>query len=160
MTPKQRAQAWAKEHPEFCGILGDRTRTAKGKYGRLGTKPTTYSFVVSAGKARRFTSEPRDKATGRKSGRFNGVCEVTGKVCHGFTLNWWHVKRPDFGEMIDGNPNRIYAYYYFVADDKVANEMGAMPGMGDSYAELSVRHPEYINRQWPDELIALEPADM
>ena len=41
MTPKQRAQAWAKEHPEFCGILGVRTRTAKGKYGRLGTKPTT-----------------------------------------------------------------------------------------------------------------------
>ena len=104
MTPKQRAQAWAKEHPEFCGILGVRTRTAKGKYGRLGTKPTTYSFVVSEGKATRFTSEPRDKATGRKSGRFNGVCEVTGKVCHGFTLNWWHVKRPDFGEMIDGNP--------------------------------------------------------
>ena len=148
MTPKQRAQAWAKEHPEFEGILGVCTRTARGKGGRLGTKSTKYDFVVSAGKATRLASEPRDKATGRKSGRFNGVCEVTGKVCHEFTLSWWHVKRPDFGETIDDNPNRIYAYY-FVADEKVANEMGAMP----SYGESSTRHPEYINRQWPDELI-------
>ena len=147
MTPKQRAQAWAKEHPEFCGILGVCTRTARGKGGRLGTKSTKYDFVVSDGRATRMTSEPRDKSTGRKSGRFNGVCEVTGKVCHEFTLSWWHIKRPDFGAL------------YFVADEKVANEMGAIPGMGDSYAESSTRHPEYINRQWPDKLIALEPVD-
>lgn len=155
MTPKQKAKEWAKEHKEFVGILGVCTRTARGKGGRLGTKPTKYDFVVSNGNATRMTSEPRDKITGKRSERFNGICEVTGQVCHDYKLKWWHVRRPDYGTPIDGNPNRVYGHYYFVAHEDVALAIGAQPGMGDTYEISSTRHPEWTNRQWPTELVEL-----
>lgn len=121
MTPKETARQWAKENPDFRGILGVEANTARGKGGRLGSKTTTYKFVVVNGMSTRATA---------KAGYFNGTCYVTGETYLECVLRWFHLPVSDGGR---GN---------FVTTDATAGQIGATVGMNNE-GEGGWLHPIY-----------------
>lgn len=72
LTPGQAAKKWAKEHPDFEGVLAVESLTRKGRGGWGITNKTT-RFVVSGGRAAAIRDD-------RKAGTFNGVCHMCSKV--------------------------------------------------------------------------------
>lgn len=82
MNIKAIAEQWAKEHPDFSGILGVRTMTARGRGGRFGSKLTIYRYVCTAGRA----------AKERSYGMFNGICDVTRRVYLEPVLAWYRTE--------------------------------------------------------------------
>jgi len=92
MTPGQAAKKWAKEHPEFTGILLVISHTRKGR-GGWGQTTRTNKFFVRDGK-----SAQRRDAPGRQG--FNGVCWACGQIYLKTVLRWAVGPDPQAGEPV------------------------------------------------------------
>lgn len=146
MKPLAIARKWAKEHPEYTGILVVKAQTPRGRGGRLGTKTTHYEYVISEGKATRKTY-----ITHRKPLRC-GICDVTGQVHHKKVLSYYHLPHPQKGECppdeLTGSVECVYNNAWFVTTKEVAFRLEAKQGQGNEGSAwfdglYNCQHPEF-----------------
>jgi hypothetical protein len=93
-TPAIAAKQWAKEHPEFTGILYVDFFQPKGTGGRRGISRCQAVVYVNRGRAERSRSDRRNNA-------FNGVCDLCLTVYPAMVLCWSHVPDPNAGEPVN-----------------------------------------------------------
>lgn len=140
MKPIEKARRWAKENPDYGGILVIVAQTGRGKRSRLGTKRTEYTYLISEGKAFRSMYSYR-----RRVG--NGICDVTGKVHHKKDLAYYHMLHPQAGKRPFPGEPVVYGSAWLYTSENIARQIGALPGQFDGrtsedgfYAE---QHPEH-----------------
>ena len=143
MKPLQIAKRWAEDHPEYSGFLDVEAQTRRGKNGRLGTKKTRYTYIVSGGKATRSVYRYKNKIG-------NGICDVTGKVHHKKELAYYHLPHPRKGERPYADSDVVYHTGWLFTSQYVALQKGAIPGQDDGTTSFdgfyNEPHPEHKNQ--------------
>lgn len=95
-TPLAIARAFAREHPDFSGLVAIDTLAPKGRFGRLGLSNRTVRAWVKQGDAA--------LAAGRWTtlgSIYNGQCEICGTVYFDKQLRTLYAPDPDAGQSVE-----------------------------------------------------------
>jgi len=140
------ASQWAAARPDFRGLVTVRVRTERRGGG--GSRERCYTYAAESGRAAKLRGNYR-------TARFNGVCDVTGRVHLSLALSWYALPHPQQGQPVpDSHSGAVYRWGVFRTSADVAQHLGAIPAPAHRLGDC--QHPDYNARaQAAEEVIGL-----